>query len=37
MMIILVLKNQNKNLSNNEPQILLVIVYMKQKNWLREL
>ena len=31
-MIILVLKNQNKNLSNNEPQILLVIVYMKQKN-----
>ena len=32
MMIILVLKNQNKNLSNNEPQILLVIVYMKQKN-----
>ncbi len=31
-MSILVLKNQNKNLSNNEPQILLVIVYMKQKN-----
>ncbi len=31
-MSILVLKNQNKNLSNNEPQILLEIVYMKQKN-----